>query len=93
MSARRSTAKRAKQERAAKRARRKRATTELASGRGARKRSWIGRVAKWLGIAGLVGVAAGGALIARDERQRRAYTPDEVRQRLHERAAQAGQTD
>lgn len=51
---------------------------------------WIGRVGKWLGIAGLLGVAAGGVLIVRDERQRRAYTPDEVRQRLHERAAQVG---
>ena len=43
---------------------------------------------KWLGLAGLAGVAASGVLVARQERQRRAYTPDEVRARLHERAAQ-----
>jgi hypothetical protein len=41
---------------------------------------------KWVGLAGLAGVAATGALVARDERQRRAYTPDEVRARLHARA-------
>jgi hypothetical protein len=44
---------------------------------------------KWLGLAGLVGVAAGGAAIARDERKRRAYTADEIRDRLRERATQA----
>jgi hypothetical protein len=42
---------------------------------------------KWLGLAGLAGVAATGAVTARDERRRRAYTPDEIRARLHERAA------
>jgi hypothetical protein len=42
---------------------------------------------KLLGLAGLAGVAATGAVVARKERQRRAYTPDEVRARLHERAA------
>ncbi len=40
-----------------------------------------------LGLAGLAGVAATGAVLARDERQRRAYTPDDVRARLHERHA------
>ena len=45
------------------------------------------RVWKWIGVAGLAGVAATGAVIARNERQRRAYTPDDVRARLHERAA------
>lgn len=40
---------------------------------------------KWLGLAGIVGVAATGAAIARKERQRQAYTPDEIRQRLHAR--------
>ena len=44
---------------------------------------------KWLGIAGVVGVAATGAAVARQERQRRAYTPDEVRDRLHQRLAEA----
>ena len=42
---------------------------------------------KLLGLAGLAGVAATGAVLARNERQRRAYTPDDVRARLHERAA------
>ena len=42
---------------------------------------------KLLGLAGLAGVAATGAVLARNERQRRAYTPDDVRSRLHERAA------
>ena len=45
------------------------------------------RVWKWIGVAGVAGVAATGAVIARNERQRRAYTPDDVRARLHERAA------
>ncbi|RBY88045.1 hypothetical protein DQ244_15890 [Blastococcus sp. TBT05-19] len=45
------------------------------------------RLGKLLGLAGLAGVAAGGAVLARNERQRRAYTPDDVRSRLHERHA------
>jgi len=40
-------------------------------------------------VAGLAGVAASGAVVARAERRRRAYTPDEVRARLQERAAAA----
>jgi hypothetical protein len=44
------------------------------------------RAWKWLGLAGLAGVAATGAVVARKERQRRAYTPDEVRDRLRRRA-------
>jgi hypothetical protein len=47
------------------------------------------RLWKLLGLAGLAGVTAGGVVLARDERQRRAYTPDDVRARLHERAAAA----
>jgi len=43
---------------------------------------------KALGLAGLAGVAAGGAVIARNERRRRAYTPEEIRARLHERVAE-----
>lgn len=42
---------------------------------------------KLLGLAGLAGVAATGAVLVRKERQRRAYTPDDVRARLHERHA------
>ena len=43
------------------------------------------RVWKLLGLASAVGVVATGALIARNERERRAYTPDEVRDRLRAR--------
>jgi hypothetical protein len=46
----------------------------------ASNRAW-----KIVGLAGLVGVVATGALVARNERERRAYTPDEVRDRLQER--------
>jgi len=48
------------------------------------------RLWKLLGLAGLVGMAAGGAVLARAERRRRAYTPEEIRDRLHARAAEAG---
>jgi hypothetical protein len=44
---------------------------------------------KWVGLASLVGVAAGGALVVRDQRRRNAYTPDEIRDRLHQRLAQS----
>ena len=40
---------------------------------------------KWLGLAGLAGVAATGVVIARDQRHRARLTPDDVRRRLHER--------
>jgi hypothetical protein len=48
---------------------------------------------KWLGLAGVVGVAATGAAITRQERQRRAYTPDEVRDRLHQRFEEVDRDD
>jgi hypothetical protein len=44
-----------------------------------------GRLWKWLGLAGLAGVAATGVVIARDQRQRAQMTPDDVRARLHGR--------
>lgn len=44
---------------------------------------------KVLGLAGMVGVTATGVLLVRAERRRRAYTPEEIRSRLHERHAQA----
>jgi hypothetical protein len=50
------------------------------------------RRARWgklLGVAGIVGVAATGVLVARDQRQRAAYAPEEVRARLHARLDQA----
>jgi hypothetical protein len=46
---------------------------------------------KLLGLAGVVGVAAGGVLVVRDHRRRRAYTPNEIRDRLHQRLAEAGE--
>jgi hypothetical protein len=42
-----------------------------------------------LRVAAFVGVAATGVAIARAERRRRAYTPEEVRARLHARLAEA----
>jgi hypothetical protein len=42
---------------------------------------------KVLGLAAFAGVAATGAVIIRDQRRRRAYTPDEIRERLHARLA------
>jgi hypothetical protein len=50
---------------------------------------------KWarvLGIAGVVGVAATGVAVARAERRRRAYTPQDIRTRLHERHDDAVRT-
>lgn len=46
---------------------------------------------KIVGLAGLAGVAATGAVIARAERRRRAYTPEEIRERLHARVAEVSQ--
>ena len=43
---------------------------------------------KVLGLAAFAGVAATGAVIIRDQRRRRAYTPDEIRERLHARLAE-----
>ncbi len=55
-------------------------------------REVLGRVSWWklLGVAGIAGVAATGVVIARSERQRRAYTPEQIRSRLHERIEQSG---
>ena len=43
---------------------------------------------KVLGLAGLAGVAATGAIIARDQRQRTQLSSDEVRARLRQRFAE-----
>jgi hypothetical protein len=51
------------------------------------------RLWKVFGLAGVVGVAATGILVARGERARRAYTPEEVRSRLHERLEQSSGAD
>lgn len=44
---------------------------------------------KVLGVAAFAGVAATGAVIIRDQRRRRAYTPEQVRDRLHARLAES----
>jgi hypothetical protein len=55
------------------------------------------RLWKALGVAGLAGVAATGAIIARNQRARAQLTPEQVRARLHgrvdqlEQAAQEGE--
>lgn len=48
---------------------------------------------KWIGLAGVAGVVAGGALVVRDQRKRRAYTADEIRDRLHQRLAESNPED
>ncbi|GLZ28646.1 hypothetical protein Lesp02_08360 [Lentzea sp. NBRC 105346] len=42
-----------------------------------------------LGVAAFVGVAASGVMVARAQRKRAAYTPDQIRERLHARLAEA----
>jgi hypothetical protein len=44
---------------------------------------------KWVGLAGAAGVVAGGALVARDQRRRNSYTPEDIRGRLHQRLAES----
>jgi hypothetical protein len=44
---------------------------------------------KWLGLAGAVGVATGGVMVARDQRQRQSYSAEDVRARLHQRHQQS----
>ena len=48
---------------------------------------------KVVGLAGLAGVAATGVAVARAERRRRAYTPEEIRARLHARIDEAAIPD
>ncbi len=43
---------------------------------------------KALGLAGVVGVAATGVVVARAQRERNAYEPEEIRARLHQRIAE-----
>ena len=47
------------------------------------------RLWKIVGLAGLAGVAATGVAIARAERKRRAYTPEEIRERLVARVTES----
>ncbi|MBF6193829.1 hypothetical protein [Nocardia implantans] len=44
---------------------------------------------KAVGLAGVAGVVATGVVVVRAERRRRAYTPDQVREQLHARFAEA----
>ena len=46
------------------------------------------RPSKLFGVAGIVGVAATGAVLVRHERHRRAYTAEEVRARLQGRVVE-----
>ena len=46
---------------------------------------------KLFGLAGVLGVAATGVAIARAERRRRAYSPQEIHTRLRTRHAEAQQ--
>ena len=47
---------------------------------------------KILGLAAFASVAATGVVIARDQRRRRAYTPDQIRAQLQARLAEASAT-
>jgi hypothetical protein len=44
---------------------------------------------KLVGLAGLAGVAATGAVVARNRRQHQEYDPDELREKLRSRLAEA----
>ncbi|MGY4649099.1 hypothetical protein [Mycobacterium sp. URHB0021] len=46
---------------------------------------------KLVGLAGVAGVVAGGVLVTRDQRRRNAYTPEDIRTRLHQRVAEAAE--
>jgi hypothetical protein len=48
---------------------------------------------KWVGLAGVAGVVAGGVMVARDQRRRNAYTSQDIRERLHQRLAESEQAD
>lgn len=50
-----------------------------------KKSGWL----KLIGLATVAGVAAGGVVVARDQRKRNSYTPEEVRERLQRRLDEA----
>jgi hypothetical protein len=43
---------------------------------------------KWIGLAGVAGVAATGVVVTRRKRAQSQYTPEELRDRLHSRLAE-----
>jgi hypothetical protein len=43
---------------------------------------------KWLGLAGVAGVAATGAVVVRNRRAQHDYDPAELRSKLHDRLAE-----
>jgi hypothetical protein len=45
---------------------------------------------KLIGVAGLAGVAATGVVVTRRRRAQQEIDPDELRERLHQRLAEAG---
>ncbi|GAB2466116.1 hypothetical protein [Streptosporangium sandarakinum] len=47
---------------------------------------------KIVGLAGVAGVAATGAVVVRAERRRRSYTPEEIRARLRARLEEIEET-
>jgi hypothetical protein len=51
------------------------------------------RLSKLLGVAGIAGVTATGAVLVRHERHRRSYTPEEVRARLQGRVVEVATAD
>ena len=51
------------------------------------------RLSKLLGVDGLAGVAATGAVLVRHERHRRSYTAEEVRARLQGRVVEVATAD
>jgi hypothetical protein len=48
---------------------------------------------KLIGVAGLAGVAATGAVVARNRRAQKDYDPDELRDRLHRRLGEIAGED
>jgi hypothetical protein len=48
---------------------------------------------KWIGLAGVAGVAATGVVVTRRRRAQQQYTPEELRSRLHERLDQVPQSN
>ena len=48
---------------------------------------------KLVGLAGVAGVVAGGVLVARDQHRRNSYSAEDIRARLHQRVAEAGEAN